>query len=277
MRYTIVINQVQCLKYSVKVSEAALMDLLNQLSSWADEKIIDGKTYYFLSRTKVMEELPYWFKKPDTVYRVFKSLEAKRMIEYRTIKKQDFLRLTTYGKRWNAFEKNSEKFPKNEDGNSEKFPNPEKNPRKPGKISEKENQPNSLDNSVVTPYVSEINPTYKYYKYTRDNSLRIVLGNIHKENPFALECILDSPTFHERIIRSLTAMGHVFDFEKHIGPILVHWVCNEFMATGLESNAQSLRQRCVGYVVKVVKNGGLENKEIKHIFEPKPSYLIDDE
>nr|WP_299385552.1 hypothetical protein [Allomuricauda sp.] len=277
MRFTVTINQGQCIKFGVSVSEAALMDLLNQLSSWADEKLIGGQTYYFLSRTKVLEELPYFFKKSDTVYRVFKSLEKKKMVEYRTEKRRDFLRLTPYGKGWNRYGKNSEINPSSHQENSETNPDPEMNPRKPGNKSEFAKGPNPLENSAVSDQNSEINPTYKYYKYTRDNSQREMLDLIHKENPFALECVLDNSQFQERLIKYLSSRGHNFDFEKHIGPIIVLWLCKEYTASGLQSTSGNIRTRLTSYVATVLRNGGTDVREIKGILEPKPNYLIDDE
>ncbi|MEM9685352.1 MAG: hypothetical protein AAF934_00335 [Bacteroidota bacterium] len=101
MRYNINLNQPRCMEHNLDISEAAMMDLLNQLSSWADQVIIGGKQYYHISRHKVIEELPFFFKQPDTVYRVFRRLQQKKLIVYKKRDGKDYIRLSRTGQRWN--------------------------------------------------------------------------------------------------------------------------------------------------------------------------------
>ncbi len=58
MRFNIVINQQRCLKYNLNVNQGALMELFSELPSWANDKVIKGKTYWHISRGKVVEEIP---------------------------------------------------------------------------------------------------------------------------------------------------------------------------------------------------------------------------
>ena len=149
MRYNVQINQQKCIKYGLTVSEAALMDLFNQLSSWAEDEVIDGKNYYHLSRNKVVTELPFFFNKPDTVYRAFRKLDQLNLIEFEKIHRRDFIRLSANGKKWNKL------------GNkSESVSNSEMNPSKLGNISENENSKQTPVNTTNLVSNSEMNPTY---------------------------------------------------------------------------------------------------------------------
>ncbi|OOF68311.1 hypothetical protein [Rodentibacter caecimuris] len=106
MRYSTYINNQKCLEWGLNVNQGALFDLLNQASSWATEIIVDGVVYYWVSRHKVIEELPLFYKTADTVYRHFAELNDKGLIVYLKQGKhgdKDLIRLTEKGKTWNEF------------------------------------------------------------------------------------------------------------------------------------------------------------------------------
>lgn len=71
MRFSSYINNQKCLEWGLNANQGALFDLLNQACSWAKEILVDGVVYYWVSRNKVLEELPLFYKKADTVYRHF--------------------------------------------------------------------------------------------------------------------------------------------------------------------------------------------------------------
>lgn len=107
------------------------MDFLSTLSTWAEPVMIDGELYFFASRNKVLDELPMLTDKPDTVYRLYKSLNEKSVIDYMKQGRKDLVRLTAKGKKWNSEKnpslvQNSENFPnklgKKSESNSENFP-----------------------------------------------------------------------------------------------------------------------------------------------------------
>lgn len=102
MRYTISINQVKTREWGLNMNEGALMDLINQAYSWAEPVMIDGKLYYWMSRNKVIAEIPSAYAKPDTVYRAFKTLAEKGLVYYTKQGKRDLLSLTAKGKTWNV-------------------------------------------------------------------------------------------------------------------------------------------------------------------------------
>ncbi len=112
MRFSSYINNQRCLEWGLNANQGALFDLLNQSSAWAQEIIVDGSVYYWVSRNEVLKELPLFYSKPDTVYRHFVTLNEKGLIEYRKHDGKDLIRLTAKGKTWNEF--NSEIDPNNE-------------------------------------------------------------------------------------------------------------------------------------------------------------------
>ena len=102
MRYTISINQVKTREWGLNMNEGALMDLINQAYSWADPVMINGNLYYWMSRNKVIAEIPTAYSKPDTVYRAFRTLAQKGLVLYTKQGKRDLLALTAKGKKWNV-------------------------------------------------------------------------------------------------------------------------------------------------------------------------------
>ncbi|MDY0431059.1 conserved phage C-terminal domain-containing protein [Pasteurella multocida] len=137
MRFTTVINNVRCIEWGINQTQGALFDLLNQASSWAEPISINSEIYYWVSREKIMQELPLQFRKDDTVYKNLKALEEKGLIKREKFGNKDLFMLTEKGKTWNEYTdtppiRQSEKNPS--DGfNSEKArkkirENSEKNP-----------------------------------------------------------------------------------------------------------------------------------------------------
>ena len=113
MRFNTSINNIKCLEWGINANQGALFDLLYQASSWADTVILDNEVYYHVSRNLVIEELPLYYNKPDTVYRSFGDLHDRGLIVYRKDGKKDLMKLTEKGKEWNKKLGNkSEKKPK---------------------------------------------------------------------------------------------------------------------------------------------------------------------
>lgn len=105
MRYTTHINNVKCLEWGLNSTQGALFDLLNQLSSWAKEVILENTVFYFISKNKILEELPLFFNQTKPIYRNLKILENKGLILYLKKGKKDLIKLTEKGKRWNSKKK----------------------------------------------------------------------------------------------------------------------------------------------------------------------------
>ena len=146
MRFSTTLNNQKCMEWELNATQGVLIALLYEANAWANEEIIDDKTYYFVSRNLILKELPMFFEKADTVYRNLKVLAEKEIIEYIKHKGMDVIRLTVKGKIWYFIESSSEKSP-NFNNNSEK------NPSEFGKKSENN---------------SEKNPTYKDTNIQKD-------------------------------------------------------------------------------------------------------------
>ena len=162
MRFSTYLNNAKCMEWQINATQGILFSLLYEAPAWAKEEIIENKTYYFVSRNLILEELPMFFEKSDTVYRNLKVLQEKGLIEYIKQGKKDLIKITAKGKTWNEFkDNNSEKNP-----NSEQ--NSEKNPNNLGKKSEKE-----LKNS-------EKNPTNNntIYNYNNTNILNNIYSSV---------------------------------------------------------------------------------------------------
>lgn len=158
MRFSTYINNQKSLEWGLNASQAALFDLLNQASSWAEEVIVDGVVYYWVSRNKVIEELPLFYKTGDTVYRHFSELNEKGLIVYLKQGKhgdKDLIRLTEKGKSWNEFK------PEQIRDNSEINPSLDDELGNKSEITRKQIRDNS-----------EINPTNNNtnYKNTTDHN-----------------------------------------------------------------------------------------------------------
>ncbi|WP_443090338.1 hypothetical protein ACTUM6_03330 [Basfia succiniciproducens] len=154
MRFNTYINSAKCLEWGLNANQGALFDLLNQASSWAKEIVIDGVVYYWVSRNVVVDELPLFYSKADTVYRHFLGLAKKGLIIYLKQGKfgdKDLIRLTDKGKTWNEFKQ------KESPNNSEMNPN----------------------NSEMNPNNSEMNPTDNNTKdhNTKDHNTNLTVSN----------------------------------------------------------------------------------------------------
>ena len=175
MRFSTTLNNQKCMEWELNATQGVLIALLYEANAWANEEIIDDKTYYFVSRNLILKELPMFFEKADTVYRNLKVLAEKGIIEYIKHKGMDLIRLTEKGKSWNFIESNSEKSP-NFDNNSEKNPtykdtNIQKDISKNNKEkNKKEKKPNEIQEFINN--LSEDNEykelLFKYIEYRKN-------------------------------------------------------------------------------------------------------------
>ena len=179
MKFTININQKVCVDYGLNFKHGALLDLLTQLSTWAKDEVIDGSTFYSLSYSKVLEELPTVFEKADTVYRHLKKLRDLGLLEQKKSGKNqlNFVRLTAKGKRLSRV------------GNKpEPCQGSDLNPTRVGNKPEPQNM--SLDpiNTKNSSQGSDLNPNILYISYTKDNIYTAgPYSFLRKTDPISLE------------------------------------------------------------------------------------------
>lgn len=184
MRFSSYINNQRCLEWGLNANQGALFDLLNQAVSWANEVIIDGTVFYWVSRNEVIKELPLFYAKPDTVYRHFVELDKKELIEYRKIDGKDLIRLTIKGKTWNEF--NSDLNPNTPSKLGNKSESTRIEIRKSSDLNPTNNNTNNKNtidhNSTLQPAVATRKRTPKF----SDDDLKTahwIFGLLQKLNP----------------------------------------------------------------------------------------------
>lgn len=99
MKYTLTINQKQAIELGVtNVNQLLILDIISVAPTWTKPEIIDNEVYFWVSRTKIVDELPVLNLKPDTVYRHLKQLAEDGLIDHVKQGKKDCVRLTEKGK-----------------------------------------------------------------------------------------------------------------------------------------------------------------------------------
>ena len=177
MRFSTTLNNQKCMEWELNATQGVLIALLYEANAWANEEIIDDKTYYFVSRNLILKELPMFFEKADTVYRNLKVLAEKGIIEYIRHKGMDLIRLTEKGKSWNFIESNSEKSP-NFNNNSEK------NPSEFGKKSENNSEKNPTNKDTNIPKDISKNNKEKNKKEKKPNEIQEFINNLTEDNEY---------------------------------------------------------------------------------------------
>lgn len=156
MKYTLRINQLRSVEWQLTTSEAVVFSWLYELPSWADKLEYNGNTYYFGSRNEACKELPLVTDKPDTLYRLYKSLEKKGLISMITLMKRDYIALTPKGKQWYYDNENPRDGKKSEEIRNEIRNRSEKNPtNKYTNDNEDEMKNNKVDSSIEEPTKAE--------------------------------------------------------------------------------------------------------------------------
>lgn len=126
MRYSATINNVKAVDWGLNVQQAYLFVFFYELPSWAESIVKGGKTYFFASKNKAIKEMPLLTDKRDTMYRYYKQIEKKGLIEIIKVDGKDYVRLLPKAKEWNCKSDTSDKNP-NDLGNKSE-PTSDKNP-----------------------------------------------------------------------------------------------------------------------------------------------------
>ena len=177
MRFSTTLNNQKCMEWELNATQGVLIALLYEANAWANEEIIDDKSYYFISRNLILKELPMFFEKADTVYRNLKVLAEKGIIEYIKHKGMDLIRLTEKGKSWNFIESSLEKSP-NFNNNSEK------NPSEFGKKSENNSEKNpTYKDTNIQKDISKNNKE-KNKKEKKPNEIQEFINNLTEDNDY---------------------------------------------------------------------------------------------
>lgn len=130
MQFILTVNQVKALEWGLNAQQALLFSFVYTAPSWCRPIVVEGKTYYALSKAKIAAEIPLLTDKPDTAYRMLKALELVEVIELSNTSKITLVRLTEKGRTWNTSEiypskvgnlseVRSEIYPTNQDTNNQ--------------------------------------------------------------------------------------------------------------------------------------------------------------
>jgi len=173
MKYTLLINQIQAIKLGLSLQEAILLDILSSAATWAEPIHLNEEEYYWVTRQKILLELPIRNIKSDTLYRKLKSLHKKWFIKYLKKGKKDYIRITDLGKLYSHSKKKK----------SNRIPS------KIGKKSKKNSNQNPTDkttkNNAITKLLSKQKVREKY-------SRKIVLnGSFVSYEPFVTFSLTD--------------------------------------------------------------------------------------
>lgn len=159
MQFTLTINQSKALEWGLSAQQAMLFSFLHQVPTWADARQIGDHTWFNISKTKIVKEMPLLTDKPDTAYRMMKQLAKADLLVMTSRDNKTFIRLTAKAISWNRLD-GSENNPSPGNGpssqGSENNPTSEKNPSQVGKKSEpgSENFPTNQGTNDPTPTLS---------------------------------------------------------------------------------------------------------------------------
>ena len=140
-------------EHNLNVNQWCILDIISVAPTWCEIVMYRETPYFWISRTKIIEELKALELKEDTIYRHLKTLKELGFIDYEKDHKKDLIKLTDFGKSLFFNDENSEI-----------------NPSKFGNKSEKH---------------SEINPTYNntsIYNNTIDKKEKYKKENLAAEN-----------------------------------------------------------------------------------------------
>ena len=111
MKYSSYIDNVRSLDWGLTIQQAYIFSWLWDIPSWADTAIFDNDVWYFASKTKALDELPLLTTKIDTVYRHYKSLKDKGLIDIKKVDGKDYIKFTEKSKDWGRKSEHSENNP----------------------------------------------------------------------------------------------------------------------------------------------------------------------
>jgi len=132
MKYSIYIDVIHSTEWQLSVSEAVVFSYLSDASGWASTMVMGTEVWYHVSRGKFIQDVPFLTNKPDTIYRIYRKLQEKGLIEAQKVGPADFIKLTDKGKAWGK----------------KQIRDSEKNPSETGNISENTSEKNPTYNTI---------------------------------------------------------------------------------------------------------------------------------
>lgn len=106
MQYNINLDMVSISRWSLNVQQGVVFSFIHFASSWADRSA-DDPEFFNVSNGKLVTELSCVSDKRDTMLRYVLKLVDVGVIERRTIRRKQYLRVTEKGKMWNKVRDNN--------------------------------------------------------------------------------------------------------------------------------------------------------------------------
>lgn len=98
MKYNINLNLLKMQEHNLNVNQWCILDIISVAPTWCEIVMYRENPYFWISRTKILEELKALDLKEDTIYRHLKTLKELGFIEHEKDHKKDLIKLTELGK-----------------------------------------------------------------------------------------------------------------------------------------------------------------------------------
>lgn len=98
MKFNITLNLLKMQEHNLNVNQWCILDIISVAPTWCEIVMYRENHYFWISRTKILEELKALDLKEDTIYRHLKTLKELGYIEYEKDHKKDLIILTELGK-----------------------------------------------------------------------------------------------------------------------------------------------------------------------------------
>lgn len=85
-------------EHNLNVNQWCILDIISVAPTWCEIIMYRETPYFWISRTKILEELKALDLKEDTIYRHLKTLKELGFIDYEKDHKKDLIILTELGK-----------------------------------------------------------------------------------------------------------------------------------------------------------------------------------
>jgi len=102
MKYNIYINQQKAVEWGLTTQQAILFSYIHDLPNWADCHVVSGISYFYITKQKIVAEIPMLNCKPDTIYRWMKKLLEIGVIQVMQNGMGNLIRITKKGATWNG-------------------------------------------------------------------------------------------------------------------------------------------------------------------------------
>lgn len=101
MQFNILINQVRAVEWGLNTQQALVFSFVFNVPTWANSVDVGGESFFHVSKTKVARELPLISDKPNTIFKILKSLDEKGLIKLTSDSRRTLLKITDKGLLWN--------------------------------------------------------------------------------------------------------------------------------------------------------------------------------